>query len=79
MLLLTLLVSPKLQIAKQGIETNLFVLSLIDVPCEDLELLPLFARMLTQTGTSELSSVELSRKIGTETGGIGSSYHSSIR
>lgn len=50
-----------------------------DVSTEDLELLPLFSRMITQTGTAKLDSVALSRKIGTETGGIGASYHSSIR
>lgn len=35
--------------------------------------------MVTQSGTFGLDSVSLSRKIGTETGGVSASYHSSIR
>ena len=50
-----------------------------DVSIEELELLPLFSRMVTQAGTSNLDSVSLSRKIGIETGGVGASYHSNIR
>jgi Zn-dependent M16 (insulinase) family peptidase len=50
-----------------------------DIPIEDLELLPIFARMVTQAGTASRDSVSLSRKIGTETGGVGAAYHSGIR
>ena len=50
-----------------------------DIPLRDLELLPLFSKMMTQSGTTTLDSVAMSRKIGTETGGIRASYHSNLR
>merc|ERR1711935_114099 len=43
-------------------------LSGLDV--EDIALLPLFSRMMMDTGAGEFDRVELSRKIGTHTGGI---------
>lgn len=55
----------------------LFDYSAIDE--EDLELLPLFARMLTETGTKSLDSTALSRRIGANTGGIGVSFHNDLR
>jgi Zn-dependent M16 (insulinase) family peptidase len=45
-----------------------FNYSLIDL--EDLELMPLFTRLLMEAGTSNYDPVTLSRKIGTHTGGI---------
>jgi len=39
-------------------------------PLEELHLMPLFARMLTETGTSSKDAVTLQRTIGAETGGI---------
>jgi hypothetical protein len=50
-----------------------------DIPIDELELLPLFARMLTETGTSTLDVVSLQRKINAETGGIYASYHTDIK
>eukprot|EP00980_Cylindrotheca_fusiformis_P030927 scaffold25645_cov206-Cylindrotheca_fusiformis.AAC.2 len=43
-------------------------LSQLDV--EDIALLPLFTRMLTETGAGDYDQVDLSRRIGTHTGGI---------
>jgi len=37
---------------------------------EDIALLPLFCRVMMETGAGDLNQVELSRKIGTHTGGI---------
>ena len=46
---------------------------------EDLSLLPLFARMLTESGTTTLDEVALSRKIGSETGGLSATFHSELK
>ncbi|CAJ1907559.1 unnamed protein product [Cylindrotheca closterium] len=43
-------------------------LSGLDV--EDISLLPLFSRVMMETGAGDFDQVELSRKIGTHTGGI---------
>lgn len=40
------------------------------VPFDDVPLLPLFTLIMTETGAGEMDSVELSRKIGTHTGGV---------
>ena len=45
---------------------------------EDLPLLRLFARLLTGAGTDKLDETALERHIGTNTGGIGVSYHTDI-
>ena len=45
---------------------------------EDLELLPLFSRMLMEAGTSKYDLTSLSRKIGSTTGGIGVSYYNDL-
>jgi hypothetical protein len=45
----------------------------------DLELLPLFCRMVMETGTSEMDEVTLERTMGTETGGIGTSLFSNLK
>merc|ERR1712113_300366 len=37
---------------------------------EDMPLLSLFTRVMTETGAGDLSPVDLSRKIGTHTGGV---------
>lgn len=50
-----------------------------DIPHNLLELLPLFSRMITETGTASLDSVALSRKIGAETGGIYAGFHTDIK
>ena len=52
---------------------------LLDVPEDLVELLPLFARMLTETGTKSKDSVTLSRTIGAETGGIYAGYHTDTK
>jgi len=40
------------------------------VSYDDLALLPVFVRIMTETGAGDLSDVELSQKIGTHTGGV---------
>lgn len=40
---------------------------------EDVSLLPLFTRLMTEAGAGEYSDVALSRRIGTYTGGLGAS------
>ena len=42
---------------------------------DDLVLLPLLTRMFTETGTTSLEEVELQRRIGSETGGLGFSTY----
>jgi hypothetical protein len=49
-------------------------LDLTQVHFDDVPLLPLFARMLTETGTKDLDRVALSRVIGARTGGVGASF-----
>jgi len=46
---------------------------------DDIPYIPLFLRMLTEAGTSSLDEVTLSRKIGSQTGGIGSSMHTDVK
>jgi hypothetical protein len=46
---------------------------------EDLELLPLFSRMVSEAGTSTLDETQLQRKIGAETGGIGTSFYTDLK
>eukprot|EP00600_Ochromonadales_sp_CCMP1393_P015327 CAMPEP_0175034098 /NCGR_PEP_ID=MMETSP0005-20121125/22411_1 /TAXON_ID=420556 /ORGANISM="Ochromonas sp., Strain CCMP1393" /LENGTH=1034 /DNA_ID=CAMNT_0016294879 /DNA_START=271 /DNA_END=3375 /DNA_ORIENTATION=+ len=45
----------------------------------DMELLPLFARMLMEAGTDKYDLTSLTRKIGANTGGIGVSYHNDLK
>jgi hypothetical protein len=45
---------------------------------DDIHLLPLFSRMLFETGTKSMDSVTLSQHIGIKTGGINSGYTSNI-
>lgn len=45
----------------------------------DLELLPLFTRMLMEAGTDQMDTTTLSRKIGANTGGIGLTTHNDIK
>jgi len=52
-------------IAYMNLNVDLSSLSFDDVP-----LLPLFTRMMKETGAGDLDSVALSRKIGTYTGGV---------
>ena len=40
------------------------------IPLEDVPLLSIFTRMMTENGAGGLSDIELSRKIGTYTGGV---------
>lgn len=53
-----------------GIAYVNFGIDLSVLPLEDVPLLPLFGRMLKETGAGEYDSVQLSQKIGTNTGGI---------
>jgi len=50
-----------------------------DLTLEDIALLPLFTRMLTEAGTTNYDEVALVRKIGAETGGISATFHTEIR
>lgn len=45
----------------------------------DLELLPLFCRMMMETGTSTMDDVTLQRKIGIDTGGISSTLLTDLK
>jgi Zn-dependent M16 (insulinase) family peptidase len=45
----------------------------------DLELLPLFSRMLMEAGTSKYDLTTLSRKIGSSTGGISVAFQSDLK
>lgn len=54
-----------------GIAYVKFGVDISDVEYDDLALLPVFIRTMTETGAGDLSDVELSQKIGTHTGGIG--------
>jgi len=58
-------------LSTNGILYTDLALDVTGASMEDLELLPLLVRMLTESGTSELDEVALSRRIGTYTGGIG--------
>ncbi|CAE7557560.1 PREP1, partial [Symbiodinium microadriaticum] len=49
------------------------------VPLDDLCLLPLFSRMLLESGTRSMDEVALSRKIDAETGGIMASWYSDLK
>lgn len=46
---------------------------------EDLCLLPLFSRLLKESGTKTMDEVSLTRWIGSETGGVGISYFSDLK
>jgi presequence protease len=53
-----------------GIAYVNFGIDLSAVPLDDVPLLPLFGRMLKETGAGEYDPVALSQRIGTNTGGI---------
>jgi Zn-dependent M16 (insulinase) family peptidase len=53
-------------IAYVSLAVDLSVLTL-----EEVSLLPIFTRAMTETGAGDYDSVQLSRKIGTHTGGVG--------
>jgi len=53
-----------------GIAYVNFGIDLSALPLNDVPLLPLFGRMLKETGAGEYDPVELSQRIGTNTGGI---------
>lgn len=43
---------------------------LSNIPLEDMPILGLFSRVMMETGTSEMDRVKLSRRIGSQTGGV---------
>lgn len=49
------------------------------VAFEDLELLPLFTRLLMESGTVNYTPTQLTRMIGTHTGGISISFHNDLK
>ncbi|KAL7574785.1 hypothetical protein ACA910_010630 [Epithemia clementina (nom. ined.)] len=53
-----------------GIAYVSLAVDLSRLPFDDVPLLPLFTQIMTETGAGDLDSVELSRKIGTHTGGV---------
>lgn len=59
-----------------GIAYVKFAVDVSGVDYDDLELLSVFTRIMTETGAGDLSDVALSQKIGTHTGGVGVSLMS---
>ncbi|CAM9295585.1 unnamed protein product [Ectocarpus sp. 4 AP-2014] len=43
---------------------------LSNIPLEDMPILGIFSRVMMETGTSEMDRVQLSRRIGSQTGGV---------
>lgn len=43
---------------------------LSSIPLEDIPILGMFSRVMMETGTSKLDRVQLSRRIGSQTGGV---------
>mmetsp|Transcript_15469 Transcript_15469/g.23722 ORF Transcript_15469/g.23722 Transcript_15469/m.23722 type:complete len:1104 (+) Transcript_15469:54-3365(+) len=60
-------------LSTSGIAYAGLLVDLSMVPLEDVPLLQLFTRMITQTGTSEYDPVALTQRIGMYTGGLGAS------
>jgi len=56
-----------------GIAYVNFAVDVSKVAFEDMPLLSLFTRVMTETGAGEYSDVDLSRRIGMHTGGVGAS------
>eukprot|EP00548_Thalassiothrix_antarctica_P007474 CAMPEP_0194146632 /NCGR_PEP_ID=MMETSP0152-20130528/21136_1 /TAXON_ID=1049557 /ORGANISM="Thalassiothrix antarctica, Strain L6-D1" /LENGTH=1085 /DNA_ID=CAMNT_0038847193 /DNA_START=62 /DNA_END=3319 /DNA_ORIENTATION=+ len=56
-----------------GIAYVSLLVDLSMIPLEDVAILQLMTRMLTQTGTSQYDPVALAQRIGTYTGGVGAS------
>jgi len=54
-----------------GIAYVKFGVDVSGIALEDVPLLSLFCRLMKETGAGELSDIDLSRKIGTHTGGVG--------
>ncbi len=54
-----------------GIAYVSFAADTSGVDYDDIALLPVFTRIMTETGAGDLSDVQLSQKIGTHTGGVG--------
>eukprot|EP01041_Mallomonas_annulata_P007213 gene7214-14710_t len=50
-----------------------------DIAVEDLPVLSLLSRMLTESGTATLDEVALSRRIGSDTGGVSVSYQTEVK
>lgn len=75
---------PDATILKHAVQSNgiLYVdvgFDFSDISADDLILLPLLTRMLTETGTSQLSEDALTHLIGAETGGISASYSTDLK
>jgi Zn-dependent M16 (insulinase) family peptidase len=61
-----------------GIAYVKFAVDTSGIDYDDLALLPIFTRIMTETGAGEYSDVQLSQKIGTHTGGVGASNMKTI-
>eukprot|EP00566_Odontella_aurita_P036387 CAMPEP_0113595386 /NCGR_PEP_ID=MMETSP0015_2-20120614/39674_1 /TAXON_ID=2838 /ORGANISM="Odontella" /LENGTH=1132 /DNA_ID=CAMNT_0000502629 /DNA_START=33 /DNA_END=3431 /DNA_ORIENTATION=- /assembly_acc=CAM_ASM_000160 len=60
-------------VSTSGIAYVNFGVDMSDLPLEDAPLIPLFTRILLETGAGDLSDVQLSRRMGIHTGGISAS------
>ena len=56
-----------------GIAYATLAVDVSGIPLEDVPLLPLFTRIMMETGAGEYDSVALSRQIGMHTGGVSAS------
>jgi hypothetical protein len=75
---------PEYTVLTHPLQTNgiLYVDMVLDysaVDMEDVEYLPLFARMLMESGTENYDATALSRRIGAHTGGISVSFQNDYR
>jgi len=64
-------------VSTSGIAYVNFGVDISSLPLEDAALMPLFTRMLMETGAGDMDSVALSRRIGTYTGGVSATFFSS--
>lgn len=66
-------------IQSNGILYSEVAIDLSDISFEDIPYIPLFLRMLTDAGTQKYDEVTLSRKIGSNTGGISPSLYTDVK
>ena len=64
-------------VSTSGIAYVNFGVDVSSLPLEDAAILPLFTRMMMETGAGDMDSVALSRRIGTYTGGVSATFMSS--
>ena len=64
-------------VSTSGIAYVNFGVDVSSLPLEDAAIMPLFTRMMMETGAGDMDSVALSRRIGTYTGGVSAAFMSS--